>query len=468
MTRKIIISVLCILSFFPLLSQSILTLEQCRELALKNNIQSKNAALSVQIAGHQEKEAFTNYFPKVNAIGSGFSSDKPIMSMEMDLSGMIQPVIDIFTPAIIWGIQQGAPIDPNALAALGNAEPQKLEMLKNGIIAGVQASQPVFAGGLILNGNRLAKAGREISELQKQISDNELLLETERYFWQLVSLKEKMKTVENSENMLANILSDVKIAVEAGLATQNDFLRVELEQNKLESGRLKLENSLQMLKMVLAHKIGMPAESFDIQQPEFDTFPAGNKTSFEKNSAGLQNRPEYKLLDKSVEVSRLQHAMETGKNMPALAVGAAYSYMNFDIHKDDGMKTDFAMIFATISIPVSDWWGGSHAIRRKKLEMIQAENTKKENTELLLQQMQSVQYGLNEAYQQVLLAKKSILSSEENLKMSQSSYNAGVTALSDLLEAQNLLQQSHDQYVEAASQYFQKQAEWKQVSVNYF
>lgn len=464
MNRAITISVLCAIPFFTLFSQNLLTLEQCREAALKNNTESKNAALMVQIAGHQQKEAFTNYFPKISALGSGFSSDKPIMSMEMDLSAMMQPMMDVFTPAIIWGMQQGAPIDLNALAALGNAEPQKIEMLKNGIIAGVQATQPIFAGGQILNGNRLAKTGLEVSKLQKQISDNEVLLETEHYFWQLVSLKEKMKTVENSENMLARILSDVKIAVEAGLTTRNDFLRVELEQNKLESGKLKLENGLQMLKMALGQKIGIAADSFDIQQPEFDTFTDLVKTSVEENSTGLQNRPEYKLLDKSVEVSRLQHAMEAGKNLPTIAVGAGYNYMNFDMHKDDGMKTDFAMVFATISIPVSDWWGGSHAIRRKKLEMVQAENTKKENTELLLQQIQSVQYGLNEAYQQVLLAKRSILSAEENLKVNQDNYNAGVLTLSDLLEAQNLLQQSHDQYIEAGTQYFQKQAEWKQVS----
>lgn len=78
--------------------------------------------------------------------------------------------------------------------------------------------------------------------------------------------------------------------------------------------------------------------------------------------------------------------------------------------------------------------------------------------------MRSVQYGLSEAYQQVLLAKKSIISAEQNLKISQDNYNAGVITLSELLEAQNLLQQSYDQYIETATQYFQKQAKWKQVS----
>jgi len=354
-------------------------------------------------------------------------------------------------------MHHGVPLNPNIF----NIRPQKIEMLKNGMIAGVIAAQPVFAGGQIINGNRLAKMGVEARQLQKQISESEVLIETEHYFWQLVALKEKMVTIENSEILLARIFSDVKIAIAAGLTTSNDLLRIELEQNKLESGKLKVENGMLMLKMALGQKIGLPSKSFDIEQPDFGEM----KPDLSKNdSLTIQNRPEYKLLEKSVEIARLQRNMEIGKNLPVVAVGAGYNYMRFDMNKDDGMKNNFGMVFANVSIPITDWWGGSHAIKRKKLELLQAENTKKETTELLLQQMQNVQNGLNEAYQQVLLAQKSILSAEKNLKISQDNYNAGITTIANLLEAQNLLQQSRDHYTEAATEYFVKVAEYRKVT----
>ena len=444
-------------------SQTILSLEQCKELALKNNRQAIHAELSVAIAKEQKKEAFTNYFPSVNALGLGFAANKPLMSMEMDMSAMMQPLMDVFTPVILWAMQNGAAIDPNAFAALQNSEPQKIEMLKNGVIAGVMATQPIFAGGQIINGNRLAKVGVEIRQLQKQITENEVLLETERSFWQLVSLQEKMKTVEDSEAMLVRILSDVKAAVSAGLTTNNDLLRVELEQNRLESGKLKLENGLRLVKMVLGHKMGVSADSFIIQQPEFDTFIALQEGNI-GDLGDLQNRPEYTLLEKSVEVARLQQKMEVGKNLPTIAIGAGYNSMNFDMPKEGGMKNSFGMVFANVSIPITDWWGGSHAVKRKKLELQQAENAQKENSELLLQQMQSIQNGLNEAYRQVFIARKSIQSAEQNLKISQDNYHAGVTRLADWLEAQNLLQQSHDQHTEAVTEYLVKLAEYRQVN----
>jgi len=441
-------------------SQNVFTLEQCKALALKNNAQAKNAGLSVEIAEQQRKEAFTNYFPNVKATSMGFAANKPLMSMEMNMSAMMQPMIAAFAPAILWAIQNGAPIDLNSLIALQNSKPQKIEMLKNGVIAGVQATQPIFAGGQIINGNRLAKVGVEVRQLQKQITENEVLLETERYFWQIVMLKEKMKTIENSDAMLARIHSDVKAAVAAGLTINNDLLRVELEQNRLQSGKFKLENSLNLLRMVLAYKIGVSADNFDIQQPAFEDIAL---ISSKNDDAVLQNRPEYRLLGKSIEAARLQRDMEVGKNLPTIAIGAGYNYVNFDMHKEDGMKNNIGMVFANVSVPITDWWSGSHAIKRKKLELQQAENTKTENSELLLQQMQSIQNNLNEAYQQVLLVKKSIFSAEQNLKVSADNYNAGVSTLSDLLEAQNLLQQSRDQHTEALTDYFVKLAEYRSV-----
>jgi outer membrane protein TolC len=290
------------------------------------------------------------------------------------------------------------------------------------------------------------------------MTENEVLLTTERYFWQLVSLKEKMKTIENSETMLNRILSDVKVSVDAGLTTRNDLLRVELEQNKLQSGKLKAENGLQILKTAFAQHIGLETVTFDIETPEF-VIPA-----FAGMMGEVENRPEYKLLDKSVEAARLQRDMEVGKYLPTVAIGAGYDWVKMDARRNTVMNKNVGFALATVVIPISDWWGGSHAIKRKKLEYQTAQNTRQEKADLLRLQMQQINNELNEAYQQILLAQKSITSAEENLHISQDNYNAGVTILSDLLDAQNLLQQSNDQYTEAVTECYLKMAEYKQVN----
>jgi outer membrane protein TolC len=430
--KIIIISILSVIAVCPAFSQTVLTLEQCKELALKNNTQAKNATLSVEIVKEQQKEAFTKYFPNISAVGVGMIFNKPLMTQT---------------------VETGYPA-PNDKAVV--------EMFKSGIIGGVMATQPLFAGGQIVNGNRLARAGVEASKLQKQMTGNEVLLVTERYFWQFVSLKEKMKTVAEAETMLQRVHSDVSIAVDAGLTGRNDRLRVELEQNRLAASRLKLENGIQALKMAFAQHIGVATDSLDIEQPDFiDIAPPAVATDHRQS---LQNRPEYRLLEKSVDVAKLQLRMETGKNLPSIAVGAGYNYVDFDNGKPAEMERKMGIAFAVVSVPLSGWWGGSHAIKKKRLEVQQAINTRQENADLLLIQMQQLAAGLGEAYQQVLLARKSIAVAEENVRMSEDHYKAGISILSDLLDAQSLLQQSRDQYVEAATGYCVKLAEYEKAT----
>ena len=51
-------------------AQTVLTLEECRSMALENNGQSKMAQEKVTAAEYDSKTAFANYLPKVSASGN--------------------------------------------------------------------------------------------------------------------------------------------------------------------------------------------------------------------------------------------------------------------------------------------------------------------------------------------------------------------------------------------------------------
>ena len=169
--------------------------------------------------------------------------------------------------------------------------------------------------------------------------------------------------------------------------------------------------------------------------------------------------PEYQLLQKQVEATKLQKKMAIGQNLPTVAVGAGYTYHNLmDINRS------YAMVFATVSVPISDWWGGSHAIKRRKIEHQQAQEQLANNAELLKIHMQNAWNGVEESYQQLLLAQRSIEQAEENLRLNRDYYNAGMTKMSDLLEAQMLYQQSCDKRTDAFADYQNKLLEYRQAT----
>ena len=62
--------------------------------------------------------------------------------------------------------------------------------MEKGLLGGVTAIQPVFAGGRIVKGNQLANLGIKAANYQYDIAKDELLMHTEQSYWLIVSLQE--------------------------------------------------------------------------------------------------------------------------------------------------------------------------------------------------------------------------------------------------------------------------------------
>ena len=421
------------------------TLEQLKDSALRNNIAVRTARLDIDAAQQQRKEAFTNYFPNVSGTGLWFNANKGMARTEMNLSEHISPEMGA-------ALAQSLPAE--ALAALGS--PISISMMKNGTIGSLMAVQPLFAGGQIINGNKLAKVGEDVSRLQLQLSENEVEKQTEQYYWQLVSMQQKMKTVEAVEALLKEIRKDVDVAVRVGVAMKNDQLQVQLRQNDIESQKVKLQNGINIVKMLMSQYCGLASDTFTVSQSSntVDAIPLQQDPA-----SSLPSLPEYQLLNKQVEAAKLQRKMEVGKNLPSLGIGTGYTYHNLMENNHN-----FGMVFATVSVPISDWWGGSHAIKRRKIQEQKAIAQLEDNSKLLKIRMQKSWNDVQESYQQLQIAQRSIEQAEENLRLNRNYYKAGTCRMSDLLEAQLLYQQSCDKHTDAYADLQNKLLEYRQAT----
>lgn len=440
--KKIVTIVLCSVCCISATAQQSYTLEQLKESARHHNITLQNARLSVEAAHQQRKEAFTKYFPNVSGTGAWFNANKGIARLDVNPS-------EVIPSALTSSLAASLPAE--ALAAL--ASPIGVSMLKNGTIAGINAVQPVFAGGQIVNGNRLARIGEDVARLQLQLTENEVEKQTEQYYWQLVSLEEKMKTIAAVEALLADIHKDVDVAVRAGVAMRNDLLQVQLRQNEVESQKLKLQNGISIVRLLMAQYCGLNNTAFTLS---YDSI-APELPVKQNHEQALLGTAEYQLLGKQVEATRLQKNIAIGQQLPTVAVGAGYNYHNL---LDNNRA--FGMIFATVSVPISDWWGGSHAIKRKKIEHQKAIDEQCDKAQLLQIRMQNAWNSVTEARQQLNIAQRSIEQSEENLRIHRDYYKAGTTTMSNLLEAQLLYQQSLDRRTDAYADLQNKLLEYRQ------
>ena len=435
--KKIISLILCSVCCGTAAAQGTYSLEQLKQLAVENNYNLRSARNAIEQSKEVKSEALTKYFPQVSALGFGFQNNKPMIDLDIELPDAISHLI------------------PQDLI------PANISLMKKGVYGSVSAIQPIFLGGQIINGNKLAKVGVEASELQLEASEDQVELTIEQYYWQMVSLKEKQQTLKAVLDMLTQLEKDVNNMVRVGAVNRNDLLQVQLRKGEVESAQLELENGLATVSQLLAQHVGKTGEPLDVTVPDgfaVGTVPALPVALRQDHQTALAATPQYRLLEKNVESHRLQHKMKVGQNMPSVGVGASYSYNDFF------EKSSSAMVFAAVQVPISGWWGGSHAIKKQKLALQDAQEQMEDNGQKLVIRMNNAWSAIETSHKKLLIAHDAIEQAEENLRLNKDYYRVGSTKMSDLLLAQQQYQQARDRYTDAFADFQIKQLEYRQAT----
>jgi outer membrane protein TolC len=293
------------------------------------------------------------------------------------------------------------------------------------------------------------------------LSKNEVLLKTEEQYWLIVSLNEKLKTLKMVESLLDTIYKQANDANQAGLINRNDVMKVSIKQSEMQINRLKLNNGINLATRAFSQYIGVPYDSTLTLSDTIGIVQTPYSVYLDAAQA-LSGREEYKLLQQSVKAEELQTRLKLGEYLPEAGVGAGALYYDFN---DKG--TYNTMVFASVKIPISDWWGASHSLKERKFKEQIARNTNQNNSELLLLQIQKTWNDLEESFKQIEVDKETIKQAEENLRINNDNYKAGIVNISDMLEAQVILQQVEDQLIDACANYKVKLVSYLQVTGRY-
>ncbi len=429
----------------PALAGEKLTLERSRRLALENNALILNSRMETEAARETKMAAFTKFFPSLSATGSSFKADKTLF--DFTIQGGNLPVYD-GNPYHLPLATQFAYFPSSTIGLFGEAT-----------LGIVSAVQPVFAGGRILNGNRLASLGVEAGGYKERLARNEVLRVTEESYWRVVALDQKIKTILGYEELLRRLQVKVETAYEAGLATKNEVLKVKLKLAELRLNKSKLQNGRDISAMALCQHIGL---AYDPKLELEETPPAdGTPDSFKTDhQAVLAERPERRLLEAAVRAEKLQSRLKLGEYLPQAGFGLAGIYMKND---DFEGKTN-GLVYGTVSIPLSGWWEASHALAVRRAREKIAENNLQDRSAALLIQMEKAWQDLNDADRLVRLSQEAMAQVEENLKVNEDGYENGLSDVSDLLEAQAMRQQARDQLTDALIGYRLKVVEYLQAT----
>lgn len=426
--RKCVLCGVLLLLFGKMVSaQQALSLQECRDLAVKNNKELRIAEEKIRMADYEKKAALTKYFPQISANGAYMWNQKDLNLLDMgQLSSSLA--------SSLGGLAQ-LPVVQQTVGAINDL--QHLD-IQNVWVGNVALVQPVFMGGKIVTYNQITAYAKELAMSMNDQKLQDLLYKTDETYWQVVSLVNKKKLADAYVELLRKTDEDMAALIAEGVATQADGLSVKVKLNEAEMAQTKVNNGLALSRMLLAQLCGLPlTDTLTLADEQLDNFPVEERTTSVDMNQAFMNRNELKSLDLASKIYKKKERIVLADLLPTVAFSANYFVTNPNLF--NGYKNDFAGMFnlgVIVRVPITAWWEGSYkrnaARAETRIRQLEWEDAREK---IELQVNQSV-YKVNEASKKLAASNRNMENAEENLRSANLGFEEGVIPALNLMAAQ--------------------------------
>ncbi len=439
MKRIFMLSVMCLTSFV-LSAQQVRTLEECRELAVKNNKELQISSQKIKMSEEEKKAALTKYFPQLSASGAYMWNQKDLNLLDM---GALQSAIS----SSLGGLAQ-LPAVGNVVGAINDV--QHLD-IQNVWVGNVSLVQPIFMGGKIVSYNQITRYARELAESMHDLKLQDIIYKTDETYWQVVSLVNKKKLADSYVSLLRQMDEDITAMIAEGVATEADGLSVKVKLNEAEIAQTKVDNGLALSRMLLAQICGLPLdEPFTLADESLDEVSVSPSEGVADINQAFANRQELRSLDLASKIYKKKERIVLSDMLPSVAFTANYFITNPNLM--NGFKNEFAGMFnlgVLVKVPLSGWWEGTYkrnaARAETRIKQLEWEDAREK---IELQVTQSV-YKMNEANKKLASSTRNMQSAEENLRHANLGFEEGVIPALNLMQAQTAWFAAHSTLIDA-------------------
>ena len=203
-----------------------LTLDECHKMALEQNRSISSAQWLKEQKGYDLKAMRANFMPNVALSSFGLFSTA---SGEVATASPAFPIIDF-----------------------------NVHQLFN---AGLSVTQPLYMGGKVATGYRMAKIGVEMAAKNLLLTEQEVIVKVDEAYSMLLKAKELLEVAKAYEALLAELEKNVASAVKHGVRTRNDLLKVKVKLNQARLSITRANNGYSIARMNLCRELGLPLES---------------------------------------------------------------------------------------------------------------------------------------------------------------------------------------------------------------
>ncbi len=395
------------------------TLEQAIDYALENNPEIQQLTFEYGTAKAQVGEALSVFYPNITANGGyAYLTDIPVFEID------------------------GVPVP------FGQSENYSLQ---------VSLQQVLFAWGKLHAYYRIADIGERIAELNVVRKKQEIRYSVTDAFYGLLVLEETVLLSRESLAQLERHAQAVETRYKAGLVSQFDLLRAQVQVANLKPQIIGAENGLKLAREGFKMLLGLPlakesAVSGELEMLE-DTFDLDELTS-----TALEDRIELRNLQKTQDIANLGKTIARSEFLPTFVAGATYERKKpFSITGDEwGSNIVFNVGF---EFPLFAGFRRTYRYKKATLALKEAE--------LALENLEkAIRFEVKQAYLNFAAANEAIATAQENVGQSEKAfeiietrYRNGLATNLEFMDAQLAMMQAKTNYFSALKNYYTSRAE---------
>jgi outer membrane protein TolC len=478
MNKRVVLFIWAVLSLTTAYAGDSLryTLRDCRKMALDNSASARADEASSLAAKYNRQAALAAMFPKVSANGAYMwnSRNAHLLGDQTELRMGTASVAGDGTASFDWNGTDALSGLINATAGtpfqtpLQNLQNQAGQTIANTykrlydaltidlehiLVARVGVTQPIWVGGRLIQMYKISKSAEKIASFRSSTKHDETISKVDEAYWRVVSVEHKKALANQYYDLLVQLENDVTEAVNEGMATQSDLLKVKAKRGEAEVKKLQAENGLTLSRMALAQVCGLPLmEPFSVDDSELNTSTLAI-SGFDASSY-VDGRSELQMLQETEKIAQSSVKLAAAGLQPNIVASANYNWTN--PNADNGLSSGwdskgFFSVGVVVNVPIAhadDILRYKAAKEAAKVASLKTEEAR----ELLTLQTTQANQKLMEAQQKVVLARLNQTNAEEVLRMARESYDAGMITASDLMMAQTAWMSAASDLIDAQTE----------------
>lgn len=309
---------------------------------------------------------------------------------------------------------------------------------------------PIYAGNSLKEGRIAARYGLNSADMALENSLQTIRQTATNYYYNVLRCRNQIEVDEDNVKTLTEHLNNVNAQFKAGTVAKADVLASEVRLANAQQSLVTAQNDYDVAVATLSSYLLLPADTIIRAQDQLTyqpyNVPLANCTAF-----ALENRPDIAAAD--FEVKQAESGVRSAKSgyRPSVNASATKGLTGKSPFNDDLSDSWTAGITANWN--VFDNGVTSAQVESAKASLAAAEEAAAEVREQVQLEVQSAFLTLHAAEKNIQTTQLAIASAEEDFKIAQVRYAAGVGTNLDVMDASDKLTQAKNNYYTALYTY---------------